>query len=300
MGSLDPSGLEAGRLFYGGDYNPEQWPRDVWDEDVRLMREAGVNLVTVGAFCWADLEPADRSFDFGWLQEVLDLLADAGIGVDLATPTAAPPPWLTTRYPDVLPVDASGARYSHGSRQHFCVCSPDYRRLALRMVERLATEVGRHEALRMWHVHNEYACHVAYCYCEHHALAFRSWLENRYGSVKALNDAWGTAFWSQRYQDFSEVLPPRMTPASHNPGQVLDYKRFTSEVFLEEFLQEKRVLKAATPGVPVTTNFMGFFKPLDYFAWARDSMWSRPTTTLTQPTPRARHCLQCTMTWSAA
>ena len=171
------------RTRYGGDYNPEQWPREVWGEDARLMREAGVNLVTVGVFAWAQLEPAEGRFDFGWLREVLDLMGEAGIGVDLATPTAAPPPWLTTRYPDVLPVDARGSRYSHGSRQHFCICNPTYRRLALRIVERVAAELGDHEALRMWHAHNEYACHVPYCYCDHHARSFRSWLERRYGYV---------------------------------------------------------------------------------------------------------------------
>jgi beta-galactosidase len=260
----------AGRLFYGGDYNPEQWPREVWDEDVRLMREAGVNLVTIGIFAWAHLEPTEGRFDFGWLREVLDLMGEAGIAVDLATPTAAPPPWLTTRYPDVLPVDDRGSRYSHGSRQHFCICNPTYRSLALRIVERVAAELGDHEALRMWHAHNEYACHVPYCYCDHHARSFRSWLERRYGSVQGLNEAWGSAFWSQRYSDFAEVNPPRMTPALANPSQVLDYKRFSSEAFLEEFLQEKQVLKTARPDIPLTTNFMGFFKPLDYFAWARE------------------------------
>jgi beta-galactosidase len=257
-------------IYYGGDYNPEQWPQEVWQEDVALMGEAGVNLVTVGIFSWAHLEPTEGNFDFGWLRRVLDLMGEAGIGVDLATPTAAPPPWLTTRYPDVLPVDDKGSRYSHGSRQHFCICNPTYRRLALRIAQRVADELGDHEALRMWHAHNEYACHVPYCYCDHHARSFRAWLERRYGSVDALNEAWGSAFWSQRYSDFAEVTPPRMMPTLANPSQVLDYKRFSSEAFLEEFLAEKQVLKQARPDIPITTNFMGFMKSLDYFAWARE------------------------------
>ncbi len=260
----------SGHVLYGGDYNPEQWPRDVWHEDVRLMGEAGVNLVTVGIWAWAHLEPTEGAFDFGWLEEVLDLMGAAGIGVDLATPTAAPPPWLTTRYPDVLPVDERGSRYSHGSRQHFCICNPTYRRLADRVVRRLADELGGHPAVQMWHVHNEYACHVPYCYCDHHARSFRSWLERRYGSVDSLNDAWGTAFWSQRYSDFAEVMPPRWTPTLANPSQLLDYKRFTSEIFLDEFRQERDRLRAVRPDIPVTTNFMGFHKPLDYFSWARE------------------------------
>jgi len=264
------SGPLSGQVLYGGDYNPEQWPRHVWQQDVQLMREAGVNLVTVGIFSWAYLEPAEGAFDFGWLTDVLDLMGEAGIGVDLATPTAAPPPWLTTRYPDVLPVDERGSRYSHGSRQHFCICHPTYQRLADRIVQRLTEELGGHPAVRMWHVHNEYACHVPYCYCDHHARSFRSWLERRYGSVGSLNDAWGTAFWSQRYSDFAEVVPPRRTAALANPGQLLDYKRFTSEIFLDELRMEKERLKAARPDIPVTTNFMGFHKPLDYFSWARE------------------------------
>jgi beta-galactosidase len=258
------------RIHYGGDYNPEQWPKEVWGEDVLLMGEAGVDLVTVGVFSWAQLEPAEEVYDFAWLHELLDLLGGAGIGVDLATPTASPPPWLSTRHPDVLPVDDRGARYSHGSRQHFCVCSPTYRAAARRIVERLVAEVGHHPAVQMFHVHNEYACHVPYCYCEHHAKAFRTWLKRRYGPVEALNEAWGTAFWSQRYGDYAEVLPPRMTPTFVNPAQELDYRRFSSDAFLEQFLEEREILDKARPEVPVTTNFMGFFKPLDYFAWARE------------------------------
>ncbi|HTV12215.1 MAG TPA: beta-galactosidase [Acidimicrobiales bacterium] len=255
-------------IQYGGDYNAEQWPRAVWEEDVALMQDAGVNLVTVGVFSWAQLERDEGSFSFGWLHDLLDLLASADISVDLATPTAAPPAWLSVRYPDVLPVNAYGARYSHGSRQAICICSPAYRGKARDIVTRLATEVGSHEAVKMWHVHNEYACHVPYCYCDNHAEAFRRWLEHRYGSLDTLNDAWGTTFWSQTYTDFGQVVPPRLTAAFVNPSLDLDYKRFSSEAFFEEFLLERAVLKEARPDLPVTSNFMGFFKPIDYFKWA--------------------------------
>ena len=259
------------RTRYGGDYNPEQWPRQVWEEDVRLMGEAGVDLVTVGVFSWAELEPAEGSYSFAWLHDLLDMLAAAGIGVDMSTPTASPPSWLSARYPEILPVDARGARFSPGSRQHLCVCSPVYRDNAERIVERLVSEVGDHPGIEMWHVHNEYACHVPYCYCDHHAEAFRAWVERRYESVDALNQGWGTAFWSQRYGTFAEVLPPRMTPTFINPSQELDYRRFSNDAFLDEFRLEREILKgAARPGIPVTTNFMGFFKPLDYFEWASE------------------------------
>ncbi len=255
-------------ILYGGDYNPEQWPPEVWREDVKLMTEAGVNLATVGIFSWAWLEPGPGEFDFGWLREVLDLLHGAGIDVALATPTASPPPWLSASHPEVLPVTAAGVRYSHGSRQHFCVHSPAYRWHALRITERLARELGDHPAVRLWHLHNEYACHVPACYCDISAGAFRNWLRRRYGTAGALNEAWGTAFWSQRYRDFAEVLPPRVTPTHPNPAQQLDYQRFMNDSYLEEFTEERDLVAAITPGLPVTTNFMGFFKPLDYFQWA--------------------------------
>ena len=255
-------------ILYGGDYNPEQWPPEVWHEDVKLMAEAGVNLATVGVFSWAWLEPAPGEFDFSWLREVLDLLHGGGVDVALATPTASPPPWLSASYPEVLPVTAAGVRYSHGSRQHFCVHSPAYRRHALRITDRLARELGDHPAVRLWHLHNEYACHIPACYCDISAAAFRDWLRRRYGTAEALNDAWGTAFWSQRYRDFAEVLPPRVTPTHPNPAQQLDYQRFMNDSYLEEFTEERDLVRAITPGLPVTTNFMGFFKPLDYFEWA--------------------------------
>ncbi|HTV10502.1 MAG TPA: beta-galactosidase [Acidimicrobiales bacterium] len=258
------------RVHYGGDYNPEQWPREVWDEDVKLMREAGVDLVTVGVFSWAQLEPREGAYTFGWLEELLDLLGSEGIGVDLATPTASPPPWLSTKYPDLLPVDSKGARYSHGSRQAICILNPTYREKARDIVSRLAAAVGGHRALRMWHVHNEYACHVPYCYCARHAGAFREWLKRRYASLEELNQAWGTTFWSQTYTDWDEVVAPRMTATFVNPGLDLDYKRFSSDAFLEEFREEREILKRARPDLPVTTNFMGFFKPLDYFRWAAE------------------------------
>ncbi len=257
------------RIRYGGDYNPEQWPRAIWQEDIRLMKEAGVDLVTLGVFSWAELEPREGTYEFAWLHEVLDLLAEAGIGVDLATPTTAPPPWLTTSYPDVLPVDKRGTRYSHGSRQQFCVCNPTYRLFAKQIVARLVSEVGGHPAVEMWHINNEYACHVPYCYCDHHAAAFRAWLASRYGSLEEVNEAWGTVFWSQRYSEFAEILPPRLTPSFSNPSQELDYCQFSNDAFLEELLEERQILTASRPDIPVTTNFMGFYKPLDYFAWSR-------------------------------
>jgi beta-galactosidase len=255
-------------LAYGGDYNPEQWPEAVWEEDARLMREAGVNLVTVGVFAWSRLEPAPSAFEFGWLDRLLDLLHGAGVGVDLATATASPPPWLSRLHPEILPVLADGTRLWPGGRQHYCPSSPAYREAARRLVTALADRYGRHPALALWHVNNEYGCHVAACWCDESAAAFRRWLRVRYGTVDALNEAWGTAFWSQRYSDWEEVLPPRRAPTFPNPTQVLDFRRFSSDALLECYEMERAVLAERSPGTPVTTNFMGFFEPLDYWRWA--------------------------------
>jgi beta-galactosidase len=259
-------------LAWGADYNPEQWPEQVWAQDVELMREAGVNLVSVGIFSWALLERAEGEYDFGWLERVLDQLHAGGIRVDLATATASPPPWLTTKYPEMLPERADGVRLSHGSRQAYCPSSPIYRERAISLACKLADHFADHPALAAWHVGNEYGCHVSRCYCDRCAVAFREWLTARYGDLDALNDAWATAFWSQHYSDWAQVLPPRTTPTFANPGQLLDFDRFSSDALLELFKAERDVLHGVTPGVPVTTNFMvGWtFDRLDYWAWARE------------------------------
>ncbi len=257
-------------LWFGGDYNPEQWPTEVWREDWRLMKEAGVNLVSIGIFSWAMLEPEEGRFEFDWLDEVMAGLHAAGVAVDLATATASPPPWLTHRYPEVLPVTETGVRLSAGSRQQYCPSSPVYRRLAARLVTAIAERYADHPAVVMWHINNEYGCHVARCYCEASAAAFRDWLRARYGSIDALNHAWGTTFWSQVYTCFSELQPPRATPASMNPTQLLDFDRFSSDALLELYRAEAAIVRAATPQLPITTNFMGFFKGADYWAWAKE------------------------------
>jgi beta-galactosidase len=263
------AGRVAG-LLYGGDYNPEQWPETVWRSDVLLMREAGVNLVTVAVFAWARLEPEPGRYRFDWLDQLLDLLHRHGIAADLATATASPPAWLARRHPESLPVTADGVTLWPGSRQHWCPSSLAYREAALALVERLAERYAEHPALAMWHVGNEYGCHVDACWCDASAAAFRAWLRRRYETLERLNQAWGTDFWSQRYGDWEEINPPRRTPAIPNPAQQLDFRRFSNDALLECYLAEREVLLAATPEIPVTTNFMGLFQPLDYRAWARE------------------------------
>ncbi|MFB7025708.1 MULTISPECIES: beta-galactosidase [unclassified Streptomyces] len=258
-----------GGIAYGGDYNPEQWPREVWQEDVRLMREAGVTLVTVGVFSWSRIQPRPGTYDWSLLDEVLDLLYEHGIAVDLATATAAPPPWFTRQHPEARPVTASGTRLAHGSRQVFCPSSPAYAEAADTLVTAMATRYAGHPAVVMWHVHNEWGNHNALCYCETSAEAFRVWLQERYKTLDALNDLWGTDFWSQRYGDWAEIDPPRDTTAFRNPGLELDYHRFSSDALLARHHAEADILRRIAPHLPVTTNVMGTLeKKVDGHAFA--------------------------------
>ncbi|MEU0805975.1 beta-galactosidase [Streptomyces sp. NPDC005970] len=262
--------LDVPGIAYGGDYNPEQWPEEVWAEDMRLMREAGVNVVSVGIFAWALLEPSEGAYDFSRMDRILGLLHENGIAADLATPTAAPPAWFFRAHPEALPVDRDGRTLSYGSRQTFCPSSPAYREAALRIAGALAERYADHPAVAMWHVHNEYGCHNSACYCDTSAEAFRTWLRAKYRDLAALNDAWGTAFWSQWYYDWDEILPPRATGAGPNPTHLLDWRRFCSDELLSLYRAERDVLRAAAPSIPATTNFMvmqGADK-LDYWRWA--------------------------------
>lgn len=242
-------------ISMGCDYNPEQWPRSVWRDDVALMREAGVGFVTLGVFSWALLQPAPDRWDFAWFDEILGLLHEGGIAIDMATATASPPPWLTAAHPEMLPVDDSMQVVWPGSRQSWCPSSPVFRTYALALVEEMARRYGDHPAVRLWHVSNELGCHNGRCWCDVSAAAFRVWLADRYGSPQKLNDAWGTAFWSQHYGSFDEVLPPRRTGAAPNPTHALDFARFSSDELISHYRAERDVIRRHS-AVPVTTNLM--------------------------------------------
>ncbi|MEV4364524.1 beta-galactosidase [Nonomuraea sp. NPDC049625] len=254
-------------MFFGGDYNPEQWDEAVWKEDDALMRRARVNLATVGVFSWALLEPEEGRYDFAWLDAHLDRLHANGVSVDLATPTASPPPWFTLAHPDAMPVTRDGARHIHGSRDTYCLASPAYRTAARNIAKALAERYGEHPAVVMWHVHNEY---VTLCWCDHTAAAFRDWLRDRHGSLEALNEAWGTAFWSQRYGSWEQVLPPRATNWHQNPGQHLDFRRFWSDLVLVAFREQRDAIREHSDR-PVTTNMMlPGYQNVDLWALGRE------------------------------
>jgi len=267
------STLSAGRgLVFGCDYNPEQWDRSVWPEDVRLMQQAGIGLVAINIFGWSSINPAKGVWDFSALDEIIALLHAAGIRINLGTGTASPAPWLTARHPEILPMGDDGTTFHPGGRQAYCPSSPIFRAHAAELVTRVAERYGSHPAIALWHVSNELGCHNVHCYCDTSAEAFRGWLRERYaGDIAALNRAWGTTFWSQRYNDFADVRPPAQALSLRNPGQILDFDRFSSDEQLALYRAEAAILRERTD-IPVTTNFMvtAHIRGMDYWSWTGD------------------------------
>ena len=259
------------RIWYGGDYNPDQWPEEVWDDDVRLMKKAGVNLVSVGIFSWAKIETSEGVYDFDWLDRIINKLGEAGIAVDLASATASPPMWLTQAHPEVLWKDYRGDVCQPGARQHWRPTSPVFREYALKLCRAMAEHYKGNPYVVAWHVSNEYGCHNRFDYSEDAERAFRKWCEERYGTIDAVNDAWGTAFWAQRMNDFTEIVPPRFIGDGNfmNPGKLLDFKRFSSDALKAFYIAERDALAEITPDLPLTTNFMvsASGSVLDYDDW---------------------------------
>ena len=260
--------LRLETLAYGGDYNPEQWPEHMWADDVRLMRESGVNFVTLPVFSWSRLEPYPGEFDFEWLDRIIDMLWGAGIAIDLATATATPPAWLVRANPELLPHNADGVRLEFGSRQAYCPSSPVFREHVARFARVMANRYGSHPAVRLWHVSNEYGDHVSRCWCPTSAAHFRRWLQEKYDTLDGLNEAWGTSCWGQTYISWEHIEPPRTSMGPVNPTQQLDFERFSSNALLELFRIEVDVLREVTPDLPVTTNFMSLFRELNYWDFA--------------------------------
>jgi len=269
MTSPDPW-PEIRGIAYGGDYTPEQWPKAVWREDVALMREAGVNLVSVGIFAWALIETSEGVFDFAWLDELLDLLHENGISVDLGTPTASPPAWFFAQHPDARVVTRDGVTLGFGARGMASHSSPAYRAAAVRIASALAERYGDHPAVVLWHVHNEYGVPVGEDYSEQSVRAFRGWLQDRYGTLDGLNAAWGTAFWGQHYGDWDHVGAPAAAPSVVNPAQRLDFARFTDHQLRQCFIAERDAIRVHA-SQPITTNFMANQSwTTDMWAWARE------------------------------
>jgi len=264
-------------IWFGGDYNPEQWDKEVWKEDIRLFKLANINIATVNVFSWSLIQPAEDKYDFSLLDEIIENLWKNGIYICLATSTASQPHWMSVKYPEVLPVDINGLKRTHGGRVNFCPNSKIYRYFSGKLVEKLAERYANHPALLIWHIANEYG---TYCYCNNCANAFRDWLKRKYGTLEELNKKWYTAFWGQTIYDWNEITVPTfrnvvfhhwITGKLTNVAQsmLLDYYRFMSESILECYLNEYNIIKKYNPSIPITTNLMGTFKPLNYFEWAK-------------------------------
>lgn len=254
-------------MYYGGDYNPDQWPEEVWNEDMRLFKLAGINIVTLPVFSWARLQPSEDTYDLGWLDRVIDLVWKNGIHICLATSTAVQPAWMSLKYPSVLPVDVDGRKRTHGARVNFCPNSGKYRELSAGLAGKLAERYGEHPGLLVWHIGNEYG---NYCYCDTCEAEFRKWLRARYGSVEEVNKRWNTGFWSHTFYSWEEIVPPSNLNNDNRcfQGIALDYNRFMSDSSLDCYRGEYEAIRKYSPDTPITTNLMGTFKPLDYFRWA--------------------------------
>ena len=261
-------------IAYGGDYNPDQWSEDVWDEDVRLMKQAGVNTVAVAIFSWDRIQPEENRWDFGWLDRIIDKLGKAGIAVDLASATATAPLWLYEKHPEVLPQDKFGHPVNAGSRQSWSPTSPVFKEYALTLCRKLAERYGTNPYVTAWHMGNEYGWNNRYDYSDNALNAFRLWCERKYGTIENLNKAWGTTFWGQEMNGFHEVLIPRFMGADSmvNPGQKLDFERFGNDMLLDFYKAERDAIAEICPDKPFTTNFMVSTDQccMDYADWAEE------------------------------
>ncbi len=251
-------------ILFGGDYNPDQWDENTLLEDMVYFQEAHINTVILPVFSWAKLEPSEGEYDFGWLDHILDVLDQNDIHYILATPTSAQPAWMSAKYPEILPVDIEGRKRTHGMRVFFCVNSEKYRERAAAIAQAMADRYHDRKGLSGWHVANEYGTS---CYCDHCREKFRQWLKHRYGTISSLNEHWQTSFWGKTLYRFDEIILPTALNDDYqfNPAVELDYQRFKTDSTIECFENEAKILKAATPTLPVFTNISGYIKKLDQF-----------------------------------
>lgn len=266
---------ENGRgIAFGGDYNPDQWPEEIWDDDIRLMEKASVNTVALAIFSWDRIQPTEDRWNFGWLDRIIDKLGKAGIATDLASATATAPLWLYEKHPEVLPCDKFGHPVNAGSRQSWSPTSPVFKEYALTLCRKLAERYGANPYVTAWHMGNEYGWNNRNDYSDNALNAFRLWCERKYGTIGALNQAWGTTFWGQEMNGFDEVLIPRFMGADSmvNPGQKLDFERFGNDMLLDFYKAERDAIAEICPDKPFTTNFMVSTDQccMDYADWANE------------------------------
>jgi beta-galactosidase len=250
-------------------YYPEQWPEDRWDLYATRMRELGLAWARIGEFAWSRIEPAPEQYTWDWLDRAIESLANQELGVVIGTPTGAPPPWLIEEHPEILPVDPEGRTRNLGSRKHYDHASPVYRENARRITQAMAERYGQHEAVIGWQIDNEWGeSDSTRSYGPVSAVAFRTWLRNRYGSLERLHEAWGGVFWSQEYSDWDQIDPPNLTMNDPNPSHTLDYYRFSSDAIVDFQNLQVEVIRAASPSRFITHNAMGHFGEVDYYKCA--------------------------------
>jgi len=261
------------KLLHGGDYNPEQWldRPDILSEDIRLMKLAGINNVSLGIFSWSFLEPEEGHYNLDYMAEIIDRLYENGIYVDLATPTGAMPNWLTKKYPEVLQTDENGIQNLPGKRHNFCYTSPVMREKTRKLDEALAKHFGNHPGVILWHISNEYGGNFrdASCHCDKCRRAFRRWLKKKYKTLDHLNKAWWTGFWSHTYTDWKQIHSPSPHGEDLLHGLNLDWHRFVSDQ-LQDFCHEEIKAVQKYSDLPTTVNMMRYFEPLDYDRWAKE------------------------------
>ncbi len=261
------------KIAYGGDYNPEQWGEEIWEEDMALFHEAGIDIVTLNVFSWAALQRSETEYDFERLDKIMELVRENGLKVCMATSTGAHPAWMAKKYPDILRVDYEGRKHKFGGRHNSCPNSPTYRKYAPLLAKKLAERYKGYDNIVAWHVSNEFG---GECYCENCEKAFRTWLREKYHNLDALNTAWNTTFWGHTFYEWDEIVLPDLR-SEHFDGErtmfqgiSIDYRRFMSDAILSCYVLERDAIKAVLPNASVTTNLMGFYKPLDYFKWAKE------------------------------
>lgn len=260
------------KIPYGGDYNPEQWSEDSWEEDMRLLKLAHIDIVTLNVFSWAMLQSDDDVYHFDKLDKIMELVKKHGMKVCLATSTGAHPAWMARKHPDILRVEANGMKRKFGSRHNSCPNSPTYQKYAVALAAKLADRYGKYDNLVAWHISNEYG---GECYCENCEKKFRKWLKEKYGTIEEVNRGWDTAFWGHTFYDFEDIVAPNHlsehwgNDRSTFQGISLDYRRFNSESILNAYRLEYDAVHAVTPDIPITTNLMGTYQPLDYQMWAK-------------------------------
>ncbi len=262
------------RILYGGDYNPNQWPKEIWEKDMEYFKDARINSATINVFSWAKIQPSEDEYYFDELDEIVEMLSKENYDIVLATSTGAMPAWLYKKYPEVARTDYEGRPHKFGQRHNACPNSPVFQKYAKALAEQLAKRYGDNKHVTCWHISNEYG---GECYCENCEKAFRVWLKNKYKTIEALNKAWNLEFWGHTVYDWDEVvLPNALGDGMENgkdtafAGLSVDYRRFMSESMLNNYKMERDVIRQYDKETPITTNLMGTYKLLDYFKWAKE------------------------------